>query len=123
MEAGGAFEVGDNRVEGAVLVMRRAEEAQADVQLAGKPLHHGLSEARLANAWFAGDEHYLALARFRLLPPPHEQRHLLVAADQRRSRRTQRLEPTLHRGCTQGTRFSNPLEFYGAKIVKLEPFS
>jgi hypothetical protein len=77
-------------------MVRGAEEAQPDVPLAGKPLHHGLGEARLANARLARHEYDLALPRFRLVPAPHEQRHLLVAADERRCCRAQRLEPALH---------------------------
>jgi hypothetical protein len=70
-------------------------------RLADKPLHHGSSQARLADARLSGDEHGLAFARLRRLPAPHEQRHLLVAADDRRRRRAQRLEPTLHRARPQ----------------------
>ena len=72
-EAGGAFEVGDNRVKGAVLMVRRAKEAQAGVRLAGKPLHHGLSEARLADAGLAGDRARRAVAALCLLPASQQQ--------------------------------------------------
>jgi hypothetical protein len=67
------------------------------VRLADKPLHYGLSVSWLADTRLARHEHDLALARFRLLPAPHEQRHLLVAADQGRRRYPQRFDPALHR--------------------------
>jgi hypothetical protein len=75
--------------------MRRAERAQAGVRLAGEPLDEGLREARLADAGLAGNQHDRALAALRLLPAPQQRRQLLVAADERRGGRAQRLEPAL----------------------------
>src|SRR5580693_6497355 len=75
--------------------MRRAERAQARVRLAGDPFDQGLGEARLANARFARDQDDAALAGLRLLPAPSQQPQLLVAVDEWRARRAQRLETAL----------------------------
>src|SRR5262249_11124240 len=100
------------------------EEAQPDVRLAGKLLHHGLSESRFADARLAGDEHDLAFARFHLLPAPHQQRHLLLATDQRRRGRAQRLEPAFNRACPQRGpgmyRLRNTLNFLAPNVPELE---
>src|SRR6516164_7722567 len=78
-----------------VLVVRRAERAQAGVRFAGKPVDQGLGQARLADPGFAGKQHDAAFAALRLLPAPLQHRQLLVAADKRRARRAQCLEAAL----------------------------
>ena len=95
------LELGDARIERAVLVMRRAEIAQPRVWLAAEPLHDGLSDARLADTGLARDQHDAAVATLCLLPASQQQINLLVAADQRRGCRAQRLEPALHRAWPQ----------------------
>jgi hypothetical protein len=45
--------VGDGRVERAILVVGRAEIAQAGMRLGGELFYHRLSDARLANARLA----------------------------------------------------------------------
>jgi len=52
-EPGGAFELGDERVEGAVLVMRRTEIAQPRMRLAGEPVVQDAHQTRLADARLA----------------------------------------------------------------------
>ena len=111
-------------IKRAVLVVRRAEEAQPDVRLGGKPLHHGLGDARLADTGFARDQHDATVARFRLLPAPQQQLNLLVAADQRRRRGAQRLEAALDRACPQRrpgrTGSAMPLRSLAPRSCKLE---
>ena len=54
LEAGGPLELVDHRVERAVLVVGRAEVAQAGVRLVAEALAQRLHEARLADARLAG---------------------------------------------------------------------
>src|SRR5438270_9942439 len=49
-------------------------------------------QARLADPRLARDQHHPPLAGLRLLPSPHQEVELLVAADQRRGPRTQCLK-------------------------------
>jgi len=95
------LELGNAWIERAVLVVRRAEIAQARVWLADEPFHDSLSDTRLADPGFAGDQHHATVAPFCLLPPPQEQINLLVAPDKRRGRRAQRLEAALHHARAQ----------------------
>src|SRR5215469_12896802 len=83
-EPGCPFESSDRWIERAVLMMGRAEGAQACVRLAAEPLHNGLSDARFSDARLAREQHHAALAALSLLPPAQEQVDLLVAADERR---------------------------------------
>ena len=64
------FELGDARIKRAILVVRRAEIAQASKLLAAQPLQDGLRDARFANAGLARDQHHAAVATLCLLPPP-----------------------------------------------------
>ena len=91
-EPGGAFELDDERVERAVLMVRRAEIAQPRVRLALDALRQRRGQARLADARLARDQHHPPLAGLRLLPAPQQQIELLVAPDERRRLRAQRLE-------------------------------
>ena len=66
--------------------------------MCGSPLSRSsrrLREARLADARLARNQHDAALAGLGLLPAPLQQRQLLLAADQRRAGRAQRLEAAL----------------------------
>ena len=66
------------------------------MRLAAEPFHDSRSNSRLADAGFTRDQHHLTVAPLGLLPPSQEQIDFLVAADQRRGRRAQRLEAALH---------------------------
>src|SRR4029077_16799122 len=79
------LELRDGREKRAVLVMRRAETAQADVWIIAQPLHRGLGEARFADAGLTRYQHDRAIAAFYLLPAAHQQLDLLIAAKQWRS--------------------------------------
>ena len=77
-----------------------------------------------ADAGLAGNQHDRALAALRLLPAAHQQRQLLVAADERCRGRAQRLEAALGtalaqypRGCDR-RRQASDLE--GAEILVVE---
>ena len=101
-EACRPFKLGDARVERAVLVMRRAEIAQARVWLAAEPLHDSLSDARFADAGLARDQHDAARRRALACSQRRmQQLDLLVAADQRRGGCAQRLEAALDRARAQ----------------------
>ena len=91
-EPGGAFELGDERIECAVLMMRRAEITKAGVELASDLLGKCRGEPRLADARLAGDQHHPSLAGLRLLPATDQQLQLLGAADERHRPRAQCLE-------------------------------
>ena len=84
LEAGGAFELSDERVERAVLVIWRAEIAHAGMRFPGEPVVQRAEEARLADPCFAAQQHDLTLARNRPLPAAQQQLDLLVAPDKRR---------------------------------------
>ena len=84
----------------AVLVVRRAEVAQANVRLARDPLLQRSGETRLADARLARKQNNLTLAALGSLPAPEQQFDLLLAPDQRR------LPPE---GCSASKRFSTAL--------------
>src|SRR4051812_42491863 len=65
-------------------VVGRAELAQHRVRLADQPLLQCSDQARLADAGLAREQHDLALAVLRVLPPVEQQAQLVLAADQRR---------------------------------------
>src|SRR5580700_2390864 len=75
---------------------RRAEIAQADVELGVEAPYQLRRDSRLANAGLAGDHHDLAVPQLGARPTPQQQVDFLLAADQRAQHRaTQRLEPAL----------------------------
>ena len=92
-ETGGAFELNDDGIERAVLMMRRAEIAQAGMGLGSDVLGERRREPRLADARLAGDQHHPSLAALRLLPAADKQLDFLLATDERRLPRAQGLEP------------------------------
>ena len=106
-EAGGVFELSDDRIEGAVGVMRRAEIAQARVRRTRQFLEKRGGQAGLADAGLARDQHDLPLVAFGLPPAPAEQFDVLLAGDERRCPRTQGLEPAQHAAAAQ--HLSDPL--------------
>jgi len=67
-ETGRPLKLGDARIERTVLVMGRAEIAQARMRLAAQPLHDSLSDARLADPRLAANQDHLPLAPLRLRP-------------------------------------------------------
>ena len=95
--------------------------------MCGSPLSrstNGLSDARFADAGLARDQHDAAVAALRLLPAAQEQVDLLVAADERRGGRAQRLEPALGGARAQHLPrrhiLGEALERDGAEIAILE---
>jgi hypothetical protein len=95
-EAGGGFELCDERIERAVLMMRRAEITHARVRLALDTLRERGGESRLADARLAGDQHHPSFAALCLLPAADQQLDFLVTPDERRLSRPQRLEAAQH---------------------------
>ena len=83
-ESGGAFELGDEGIERAVLMVRRAEIAQARMRLVLDALGKRGGEPRLADARLAGDQHDPSFAALRLLPAADKQLDFLVTTDERR---------------------------------------
>src|SRR5215467_9091914 len=82
-------------------------------------------DARLADSGFAGDEHNLTVTCLGARPTPQQQVDLLVAADQRRQRRSvQSLEPARDSTRTQNLpyrhRRRDAFHLDGAKIAVLE---
>ena len=67
-EARGVLELGNERMERARLMVRRAEIAQPRVRLARRLLQHRLRQTRFADAGFADQHHHPALAGLGLLP-------------------------------------------------------
>src|SRR6516162_10337924 len=83
-----------------------------------------LCDARFANAGFARDEDHLPVAALGLFPSAEEQVDFLVAADERRGGRVQRLEPAVRGARTQhlpgGHILGETLERDGSEIAILE---
>jgi hypothetical protein len=75
------FELNDEGVERAVLVVRRAEIAQPGIRLGTDVLEKCRREPRLADAGLAGNQHHPPLAGLRLLPAADQQLDFLVAAN------------------------------------------
>jgi hypothetical protein len=124
-ESGGAAELVDERIERAVLVIGRAEIAQAQVWLGAEAIYQCCSDARFADAGLAGDQHDLAIPGLGARPAPQQQVDLLVAADQRGQRRAaQCLEParddarTQHLPCRH--RRGDAPQFDGAEVAVVE---
>src|SRR5205085_4897822 len=93
---GGMFELDDERVERAVLMMRRAEIAQAGMRFASDLLGESSSKPRLADARLTRDQHHPPFAGLCLLPAAGKQLDFLVATDERRRPRAQGFEPAQH---------------------------
>jgi hypothetical protein len=94
------------------------------VRLGSEPIDNRLSETRLADTWLPRDQDDAAVAHLCLLPAPHQQRYLLVTADEGRCGRAQRLEPALNRACPQRSpcmyRLRDTFNFLDPKVLKLE---
>ena len=56
-EAGCVFELADNRIEGAVLVVRRTEVAQPDMRFVANTLRQRLGETGFADAELGRQQH------------------------------------------------------------------
>ena len=95
-EPGGAFELEDERIERAVLMMRRAEIAHARVRLVLDTVRESGCESRLADARLTRDQHHPPFAALRLLPAVGKQLDFLVTTDERRRPRAQGFEPAQH---------------------------
>ena len=95
-ETGGAFELGDEGIERAVLMVGRAEIAQASMRLGSDLLGKRDREPRLADARLAGEEHYAPLAGLRLPPAAQQQIEFLATPNERRLPRAQCLEAAQH---------------------------
>ena len=86
-------DLGRDGIESVVDVMRRALVAHRDMRLTADPLAQRRKNARLADAGFAREQRDLAFALARVAPAVDEQRHLMLAPDERRRHsRTRRLE-------------------------------
>src|SRR5215468_2301506 len=81
-------ELVDKRIECAVPAIGRAEIPQAKMRLLLQALLQCRSDARLADAGLAGDQHDLTVAGLGARPATQQQVDLLVAADQRAQRRS-----------------------------------
>ena len=109
----------------AVLVIGRAEIAQTEMWLDVEVLVQCLSDARFAEAGFAGDEHNLAVARLCARPAPRQQVDFLIAANQWGQHRSpQCLEPARDATRPQHVpgrhRRGDALDFDGAEIAVFE---
>src|SRR6516225_5504341 len=80
-EPGRAAELVDKREQRALLVIGRAEIAQTDMGLGLEAPFQLCSDARLADAGLAGDQHDLAVSGLGAGPASQQQIELLVAAD------------------------------------------
>jgi hypothetical protein len=87
-------------------------------------LQDRLYDARFANAGFARNQDHLPIAQLGLFPSAKKQVDLLVAANQRRSGCSKRLEPALGGTFAQrlprGDILSEPLESDRPKVAVLE---
>src|SRR5947207_254135 len=84
LEARSPLELRNERIERAMGVVGRAEIAHASIfGLAFKLGQQVFSDARLADAGLAAEQHDSAFAALRLVPPAQQQVDLLVPADER----------------------------------------
>jgi len=67
-KSGGVFKLGDEGIERAVLMVRRAEVAQARMRLGSDLLGERRSQPRFPDPRLARDQHDPAFTSFRLLP-------------------------------------------------------
>ena len=92
-KSGGAFHLTDDRIEGAVGVLRRAEVAQARVRFGGEAFQQRRRKPRFADAGLAGEQHHLAFAGLCLRPAPQQQFKFFFPPDKLgQAARVQRLE-------------------------------
>ena len=80
-EPSSPLHLADDRIEGAVGVLRRAEVAQARVWLVSEAFQQRSRQSRLADARFTGEQHHLAFAGLRLRPAPQQQFEFFFAPD------------------------------------------
>src|SRR6266536_6630348 len=80
-------------MERAILMERRAKMAQPSMPLAGNALCECRGQPRFADAWLPRDQDDASFPGLGLRPPAEQQVHFFVAADERRSLRTQCLKP------------------------------
>src|SRR4029453_19613190 len=88
--------MGDEGIERAVLMMRRAEVPQARMRLGSDVLGKCHREPRLADAGLPGDQHHPSFATLHLLPASDKQFDILLTTDKRRVSRAQGLEAAQH---------------------------
>src|SRR5215831_561783 len=86
----------DEGIEGAVLMMRRAEIAHARMQLVIDTLRERGGKSRLADARLTRDQHHPPFAGLRLLPAAGKQLDFLVTTHERRRPRAQGFKPAQH---------------------------
>ena len=102
LEAGGAGELGDHRMQQRVLVMRRTQVAPPGMRLRQEAIFQRGSEARLADAGLAAEQHDAAFASLRLAPAMQQQCEFVFATEQRcAAAGAQRLETTVDRALAQ----------------------
>src|SRR6516164_839738 len=87
-EPGSVAELVYEREQGAVLVIGRAEIAQAQMRLGPEALRQCRGDARLADSGFARNQHDLAVPGLGARPAAQQQVDLFVAADERGQRRS-----------------------------------
>ena len=125
-KSSGAFHLTDDRIKGAVGVLRRAEIAQARVRFAGEAFHERRSKPRLADTCLAGKQHHLTFAALCLRPAPQQQFEFFFPPDQLgqiRSRAVPRsgFRPKLARNAAQArTGPTMPLRSFAPRSSKLE---
>src|SRR5262245_33055651 len=82
-----------DRLQRTALMVRLAKVSQASVRLRSQAVLERGGQARLADAWFAGQKHDAAFTVLDLRPTALQQLHLFLAADQWRAAfRAQRFE-------------------------------
>src|ERR1700722_20154404 len=72
-KSGCPLHLADNRIERTIGVLRGAKIAQAGMRLGSQAVEQSCRQSRLADAWLAGEQHHLSLARFGLRPPSQQQ--------------------------------------------------
>ena len=83
-EPGGPFELSNERVKRAILMVRRTEIAQSRMRLAREPVVQHAHQTRLADAGLAASTAPPDPRRYRPLPPTQQQLDFLFAPDERR---------------------------------------
>jgi hypothetical protein len=124
-KSGGAFELSDDRIKGAIRVLGRAEITEPRVWLGREALHERGGEPGFADAGLTGQQHHLAFASLRFRPAPHEQFKLFFPPDEcSKDAGVHRLEAARDRTCPRhrerSHRPGDPLEVLWPKVPQLE---
>src|SRR3954447_3889431 len=123
----GALEVGNERIERAVLVVRQAEIAQAGMGLGFNVRRDRSRKPRLTDARLAADQHHTSFSSFHLSPATEKQFDLLLSPNERHLSRAQGVEPVsltvLAQHQPSALRLSEASKWLRPEVLEIEQLS